>query len=265
MPTIDQNIKAWEESYKWLEQGDEWSRAWGGPSSQWYGTILPRLKSFVPAHTILEIAPGFGRWTQFLRLLCDDLILVDISAKCIEACRSRFAADPRIQYHVNDGRSLSMVADGSIDLAFTFDSLVHVESDVLGAYVEQLAHKLTADGVAFIHHSNMAEHVDRSSGQLPPEIKNPHWRALSVSAETARNACESAGLWCVSQEVMNWGGDELIDAITVVAQPDSRWAGRTITMRNSDFNAEVRYARRLAQLYDWGPLARGEGDHGAAR
>jgi SAM-dependent methyltransferase len=259
MPTIDQNITAWEEQYRWVEQGDEWSRAWGGPSAQWYGTILPRLRSFVPARTILEIAPGFGRWTQFLRLLCDELVLVDISAKCIEACRARFAADPRIQYHVNDGRSLSMVADDSIDLAFTFDSLVHVEVDVLGDYIAQLAHKLRPDGVAFIHHSNMAEYVDPTTGELPSDVKNPHWRAQSVSAESARVAVEAAGLSCLSQEIINWGGDNFIDAITVMARPDSRWAGQTIVIRNAGFSGEVTYVRQLAQLYDWGPLARGEG------
>ena len=42
MPTIDQNIQAWEEQYRWLEQGDEWSRAWGGPSAQWYGILSSR-------------------------------------------------------------------------------------------------------------------------------------------------------------------------------------------------------------------------------
>jgi 2-polyprenyl-3-methyl-5-hydroxy-6-metoxy-1,4-benzoquinol methylase len=259
MPTIDQNIKTWEESYKWVDQGDEWSRAWGGPSPEWFGTILPRLKSFIPAKTILEIAPGFGRWTQFLKVLCDDLILVDISSKCIEACRSRFAADPRIQYHVNDGRSLSMVADDSIDLVFSFDSLVHVEADVIVAYLEETARTLRQDGVAFIHHSNIGEYVDRSSGQLPADIGHAHGRALSVSAETVRDACQTTGLCCVSQEMINWGGGkELIDAITVVARPHSRWAGQTVTLRNSDFNNEVRYVRGLSQLYDWGRFARGE-------
>jgi 2-polyprenyl-3-methyl-5-hydroxy-6-metoxy-1,4-benzoquinol methylase len=257
MPTIDQNIKTWNESYKWAEQGDEWSRPWGGASSQWFGTILPRLKSFVPAHTILEIAPGFGRWTQFLRVLCDDLILVDISSKCIEACQRRFATHPRIQYHVNDGRSLSMIADESIDLAFTFDSLVHVEADVLVGYLAQLAQKITPDGVAFIHHSNMGEYVDTSTGQLPADMGNPHWRALSVSAETVCEACKTIGLFCVSQEIISWGGDQLSDAITVVARQNSRWAGESMIMRNTDFMHEAEYAARLAQLYDWGPLARG--------
>ena len=33
----------------------------------------------------------------------------------------------------NNGRSLPMVADSSMDLAFSFDSLVHIEADVLAA------------------------------------------------------------------------------------------------------------------------------------
>jgi len=29
----------------------------------------------------LEIAPGFGRWTHFLRDLCSELIIVDIAER----------------------------------------------------------------------------------------------------------------------------------------------------------------------------------------
>jgi hypothetical protein len=50
-----------------------------------------------------------------------------------------------------------MIADRSIDLALSFDSLVHAEADVLSSYLAQLATKLRSDGVAFIHHSNFGE------------------------------------------------------------------------------------------------------------
>ena len=32
--------------------------------SQWFGLIFPRIHAFLPTGTILEIAPGFGRWTN---------------------------------------------------------------------------------------------------------------------------------------------------------------------------------------------------------
>ena len=92
---------------------------------------LPRIARFLPAGSILEIAPGHGRWTDFLREHCDTLSIVDLDAACIDACRERFAGDERIAYHVNDGRSLDMIEDGSVDFAFSFDSLVHADAEVV--------------------------------------------------------------------------------------------------------------------------------------
>ena len=83
------------------------------------------------AESMLEIAPGYGRWTAFLKDLCSRLPLVDLSPKCIEACRERFGESDDIAYHVNDGRSPAMIDEDSIDFAFSFDSLVHVELEVL--------------------------------------------------------------------------------------------------------------------------------------
>ena len=33
--------------------------------------------------------------------------------------------------YLNDGRSLSMIADGSVDFIFSFDSFVHPDRDVV--------------------------------------------------------------------------------------------------------------------------------------
>src|SRR3954469_21448802 len=155
MADVEENLAVWSTDWDWSTQGDEWSAWWGDTHALWYGALLPRIHAFLPAGTILEIAPGYGRWTQFLKEECERLVAVDLTERCIDACRERFSDATNIEYHVNDGRSLDMVADGSIDFAFSFDSLVHAEADVVGAYVEQLARKLSPDGIGFIHHSNI--------------------------------------------------------------------------------------------------------------
>ena len=160
MPTVDENRHNWE-VYDWPRGGDEWSGAWGSQSAQWYGTILPRLCPWLPTGTLLEIGPGFGRWTHFLKDLASRLILVDLTERCISECRARFALASNITYHVNDGRTLPMVPDGMVDLAFSFDSLVHVEADVIGVYLAELARKLSPDGVGFFHHSNLGTYATR--------------------------------------------------------------------------------------------------------
>ena len=92
MPSLTQNLSVWDETYDWARRGDEWSDAWGGVSHHWWTTLFPRLQGYVPAGRILEIAPGFGRWTHFLRDLCSELIIVDIAESAIAHCRERFAA-----------------------------------------------------------------------------------------------------------------------------------------------------------------------------
>jgi len=155
MATIEQNLQRWKVNYQWSDAGEEWSSDWGGSKAQWYGAILPRIHPYLPTGTILEIAPGYGRWTDHLKNHCEKLIIVDLAENCIEACQQRFASEPKITCHVNDGKSLAMVPDNSIDFVFSFDSLVHAEADVIQSYLNQLATKLKPTGFGFLHHSNL--------------------------------------------------------------------------------------------------------------
>ena len=103
MPTLEENNQFWGHDYDWDQAGDEWSQVWGGAESQWFGTLLPRIHKYLPTGTILEIAPGFGRWTRFFAGLCDRLIVVDMSDRCIDACKQRFRDRSRYpDHHVND-------------------------------------------------------------------------------------------------------------------------------------------------------------------
>jgi hypothetical protein len=83
------------------------------------------------------------------------LVLVDLWERCIEACKRRFESESHSRFCVNNGKSLAMVSDNSLDFVFSFDSLVHAEIDVIDAYIDELSRKLTLSGIAFIHHSNI--------------------------------------------------------------------------------------------------------------
>lgn len=262
MPSIDANRTAWDAASSWIAGGDEWSGPWGGTALLWHGSLLPRLHAFLPAHTVLEIGPGHGRWTQYLKDLCDELVLVDVAESCIEACRERFADAAHISYHVNDGRSLAMVPDG-VDLAFTFDSLVHAERDALEGYLEHLAAKLAPDGVGFIHHSNMGAYrraaalarrvPDRARRALVRRrmLVNVYaWRAESVTAESFAELCEQAGLACVAQEIVPWQyGRGLTDAISVLTPHGSRWERPNMVVENRRFMDEAQGLAQIGRLY----------------
>ncbi|MCG8455729.1 MAG: class I SAM-dependent methyltransferase, partial [Holophagales bacterium] len=119
MPTLRENHEYWNAAYDWAGGGDEWSESWGSTALLWHCTLLPRIQHLLPAGNLLEIAPGFGRWSQYLQGHCRRLVLVDLAERCIRGCQERFAGLDHIEYHVNDGRTLEAVADGSVDLAFS--------------------------------------------------------------------------------------------------------------------------------------------------
>lgn len=260
MADVETNLKIWNESWDWSRAGEEWSDSWGGTPALWFGALLPRIHAFVPAGTILEIAPGYGRWTQYLKDLCDHLVVVDLAERCIDHCRQRFAGADNIEYHVNDGRTLEMVPDGSVDLAFSFDSLVHADADVLDSYLAQLARKLAPDGVGFVHHSNAGEYgrLNALARRTPERLRRPlvrrgalidvyAWRAESVSADSFAAQCERVGLACVYQEKINWElGRWLTDALSLFTPRDSRWGRRRQVVRNPHFRRD---ARRIAAQY----------------
>lgn len=262
MATIEFNKQLWGAEYAWPKGGDGWSRPWGGPEAQWYGSILPRIHAFVPAGTILEIAPGFGRWTQYLKELCEQLIVVDLNENCIERCKERFASSANLSYFVNDGTSLEMIVDNSIDFAFCFDSLVHVEIEVLEAYITQLASKLSQNGVAFFHHSNIGAYERRWKFQnrIPQTLRrylmrrnvlpDDHLRSFSVTAGKFAEICAKAGLCCISQELVNWRQRLLIDAFSVFTRKGSKWARPNKVFNNYSFMKEAERISKLSRLYD---------------
>jgi hypothetical protein len=247
--------------YEWIAAGEEWSEPWGGSAPQWFGSILPRIQACLPANTILEIASGFGRWSYYLKKHCCHLHLVDPAADCIEACRRRFASDAHLSYHVNDGRSLEMISNRSIDFAFSFDSLVHVRRENVEAYVAQLAEKLTEDGTGFIHHSNLGEYASsltRRARKLVSKgnvVGSDHQRDPEMTAELFRGLCERHGLKCLSQELVNWRGRRLIDCFSTIARKDSKRPAAARPFHNPDFMLEAQLIRRRAQHYPRTPSA----------
>jgi SAM-dependent methyltransferase len=244
----------WDE-YDWSKRGDEWSKGWGGPDYQWWAMLYPRVRAFLPAGTVLEIAPGYGRWTQYLLPLCDRFIGVDVAETCVEACRERFADVPHARFEKNDGLTLDVVGDGEVDFAVSVDALVHCDGYIMQSYVEELARKLSADGVAFLHHSNLEQYVDPETGELP--FRNPTWRATSMSARLFSDYCREAGLLCIGQELVRWVKyqDCFSDGFSMLTRPGSRFARENLVIENFDFPLHAIAMARVAHFYGAGAFS----------
>jgi hypothetical protein len=184
---------------------------------------------------VLEIAPGFGRWTKFLVRACESYVGIDLSGKCVNACQSMFAGANHACFVKNDGLSLRE-ADGTFDFVFSFDSLVHGELDVFIHYIPQVIDKLTPNGVAFIHHSNLAA--------IPDYPSNPHCRATSVDAAQVAALIDEHGGRVLIQEIVNWGSQTLSDCLTMFARAQLPTTGAApIVITNPRFMDEAEIIR----------------------
>jgi len=250
--------------YDWKDAGEEWSAPWGSSEAQWLGAILPRIHECLPAHMILEIAPGHGRWTHYLRDYCQELWTVDCVPDCIEACRRRFANNPRVKCYENDGFTLPMLPDGSVDFVFSFDSFVHLDRPIVESYLRELRRKLKVGGKGFIHHSNFAEYANSFRERLPQAITKPlmklkildwsHRRNRTMSADLFRDLCGRHGLHCISEELINWRGRRLIDCFSLFVRSDAPTEMTTRVIRNPHFMREA--ARIRASRHELHELSR---------
>ncbi len=235
--------------YDWKDAGEEWSEPWGSSAAQWSGTVLPRIRDCLPTGTILEIAPGFGRWTHYLKDYCQELSVVDASSECVEACSRRFAAESHVHCYLNDGRSLSMIPDASVDFVFSFDSFVHLPREIVAGYLNELRRTLKIGGKGFIHHSNLGAYADSLSERVPEPLRKvlrkikildwEHHRNPTMSADVFRSLCARTGLNCISQELINWRGRRLIDCLSLFERGGSTENNSTKIVRNPRFMREA--------------------------
>jgi SAM-dependent methyltransferase len=262
MASLKENYEFWNQSYNWTRyRGDQWSAAWGGPEAQWRWCIYPRIRRHLPVPRILEIGPGHGRWTQFLQNQCENLVVVDISERCIQVCQERFGPE-RMTYHVGDGRSLEFLGDQSIDFVFSFESLIHTEIEDLGHYLKDLGRVLREDGVGFLHHSNLGQYKRYydASESLPRSLKRmlrerglldfDEWRAPTVTAGKVEEAAKTAGLSMMSQELVPWGGRRFIDCFSTFKSGRVEKPNQVI--ENRHFLRRAKEIKQLARLYNQG-------------
>jgi SAM-dependent methyltransferase len=180
--------RTWNRDNMWSDGGHEWSSPFGTTENLWNKEIFDNIKDF-RGKKILEIAPGFGRITQFLSILASELIVIDLNPLCIEKTKEKLGHHV-LAYFTNDGKTLTGVRDNSQDLVFSFDSFVHMHANVTEEYIKEIFRVLKPGGQAFIHHSwiyggsensfeNSAGRANMSPEQFKEFVENNNMKIIS--------------------------------------------------------------------------------------
>jgi len=199
--------RAWNEDRMWINDGHEWSKSFGTTENLWNTYIFDTIKEF-RNKKILEIAPGFGRMTQFLSILASELIVIDLNPHCIEKTREKLGHHVS-EYLVNDGKSLTGVKNNSQDLVFSYDSFVHFHKNVTEEYIKEIYRVLKPGGYAYIHHSWFY-----GGNEYP--FKNLGGRA-NMTPDKFKEMVESNEMIMVSQTKIKFEGDGIWDGTDCIS------------------------------------------------
>jgi ubiquinone/menaquinone biosynthesis C-methylase UbiE len=218
---IQGNLTWWDNAENWQNQGDEWqgqAHVCGIPYSDWKLSLVENLirPNAGRGRHVLEIAPGQGRWTEFLAETSAFTTLVDLSPNCLSYCQRRFAAKTNVDYFLTTGMSLPHYCTEQINFIWSYDAFVHMHAEVIASYLSECARVLKNGGTAIIHHANvrdLASHV---------QDKAPGWRS-AVNAGLVRQYAEAVGL-VVKSQITYWdeprtvGVPRFDDKITILTK-----------------------------------------------
>lgn len=198
------------------EQRRYYAAAEFGIDEQWATLIWPKLQG-MDFRVVVDLAAGYGRNSVKLLEHTGELIIVDINQECIEHCQRRFAGEKQVRCLRTDGVSLKGIVDASVTLIYSFDSMVHFDSDVVRAYLQEFERVLQPGGTCFCHHSN---YVGQPGGGTVEAIHSRNF----MSAELFAHYSIKSGLKVREQEILDWGGCAALDCISILEKPLARGA-----------------------------------------
>jgi ubiquinone/menaquinone biosynthesis C-methylase UbiE len=215
------NRKHWDRA-EWEQYGNGWTfhaNACRQPYESWKDSVVTTfLDPYLhDADDVVEIAPGHGRWTEYMVGRTGSLTLADVTASCIDVCRERFGQYDNIRYFVNDGRSLPG-GNASADLIWSFGSFVHIDPRDTNAYLAEFARVLKPGGRFVIHHSGWPDwtlrlvpftrRAGRPGRVVQHRIAHGFWKPggdrVAMSSERFSKLARSHGLR-VDHQVRQWG------------------------------------------------------------
>jgi ubiquinone/menaquinone biosynthesis C-methylase UbiE len=197
LDNVEKNLEQWDRKHPWSKDGDEWNgqaKLCGVPYETWKASLVDALITpfLHPDANVLEIAPGHGRWTEYLVAGARHVTVVDISANCLDFCRNRFQQSANIDYFLTTGHQLPHYLDNSIDFAWSFDSFVHMDRNVIGGYLREMKRVLKIGGRVTLHHADVEDIANHVQGQ------HQGWRS-QMNGKLLRQLAEEAGLEVVAQ------------------------------------------------------------------
>ncbi|MBE1427299.1 SAM-dependent methyltransferase [Desulfomicrobium macestii] len=198
-------VKAPWESSPYYNDAEKWTHLFWGEN-----TLFRQKFNRLDLSNVLELACGYGRHSEIVAPMSNQLTLVDVFENNLVKCRKRLGEFDNVTYHLGNGFDFQPIASESISAIFCYDAMVHFSMDIVISYLKDTCRVLKLGGMALYHHSNYEGPAFTHYGQHPHARNIMNFEQLCVCAR-------NSGLSVVDSVVMDWGGASNIDRLTLFA------------------------------------------------
>jgi SAM-dependent methyltransferase len=154
-------------------RGEIYGMHWGDPEAVQPLAFVKKtyMTPYIrPESTGLEIGPGGGRWTQYLTKM-KRLYVVDYHQVMLDEIKW-LTGKPHITAIRNNGNDFPGVPDKAIDFLMSFDVFVHLDHDIIAAYLANMRRILKPDAVVLLHYSDKTKimaQINEGFAEMVPE------------------------------------------------------------------------------------------------
>jgi len=111
--------------------------------------VIPYVNS---QHYAVEIGPGGGRWTRYL-LGFKKLYVVDYHSELLAELKKNYRKS-NMQFVKNNGTDFPGIGENTINYLFSFGTFVHLDTNIITLYLENMKHILQAGANVVIQYSD---------------------------------------------------------------------------------------------------------------
>ena len=147
--------------------------------------LLPYVN---PEHVAVEIGPGGGRWTRYM-LGFRKLYVVDYHSEILAELSKNFSR-PNIIPIKNDGTDFPGIEPGSVDFLFCFGTFVHLELNLIDAYLQSIKAIVKPGANIVLHYGDK----NKIMAQIDPTFSNN-------TPDIMRGMVESAGYQVLEEDL----------------------------------------------------------------
>jgi len=140
-------------------------------SNSYHYNFLSKFITIDKNTVVLDLGCGYGRFVEFYAPLASFVYGVDVTAYIIDICKTKYAGIENVEFIKNNGYTLEMIDDNSIDLVSCYTVFQHIPRKATQSYIKEFSRILKPDGRIIIQFQGVKSNNDKAYNDVGLEKK----------------------------------------------------------------------------------------------